>query len=91
MALGVGESVHRAGVLDDPVLCLRRVEILLERLVLFALHEGIVRTIQDQDLRLDSSRRRGGRVEAKRGWKPATATRSAPARAMFSTTAPPKQ
>src|SRR6266702_1442212 len=36
---GVRERVHSAGIFDDPVIGLRCVEILLERIVLLALHE----------------------------------------------------
>ena len=61
--------MHRTGILDDPIVGLRGVEILLECVVLFALHEGIVRTIQDEDLRLDGSRCRCWGIETKRGVK----------------------
>ena len=49
---GVRERVHRAGILDDPIIGLRCVEILLERVVLLTFYEGIVRAVQDEDLRL---------------------------------------
>ena len=88
---GIRERMHRAGILDDSIVDLRCVEILLERIVLFTLLEGIVRAVQDQDLRFDGSRRRRWGIETKRCVKASTAARSAPARAMFSTTAPPKQ
>src|SRR5712672_4641937 len=63
---GVRERVHRAGILDDPIIDLRCVEILLERIVLLALHEGIVRAVQDEDLRFNGSGRRRWGVETKR-------------------------
>jgi hypothetical protein len=62
-----------------------------DRIVLLALHEGVVRADQDEDFRFDGSRRRCGVLRLSDARKPATAARSAPARAMFSTTAPPKQ
>ena len=83
-------NAHRAGILDDPILGLRGVEILLERIVLLALHERIVRAVQDEDLGLDGSRRRRRGIETKRCMKARNGSDTA-AGAMFSTTAPPKQ
>src|ERR1700748_2527255 len=60
---GIRESVHSAGVLDDPIIDFRGCEILLERVVLLALYEGVVRAVQDEDFRFHGSRRRGGGVE----------------------------
>src|SRR6185437_7426692 len=54
--LGIRERVHGAGIGDDAIVRLRRVEVLLERLVLLLLHERIVRAVEDEDLRLDGSR-----------------------------------
>ena len=88
---GVRERMHGAGIFDDPIIGLRCVEILLERVVLLTLYEGIVRAVQDEDLRFDGSRRWRRGIESKRRVKARNAARSAPARAMFSTTAPPKQ
>ena len=50
-----------------PIVRLGGVEVLLQRLVLLLLHEGIVGAVQDQDLRLDGAGRRRRRVEAERG------------------------
>ena len=66
---GIREGVHRAGILDDPIIGLRCVEILLERIVLLPLHEGIVSAVQDEDLRFDGSRRRRRGIETKRCMK----------------------
>jgi hypothetical protein len=42
--------MHRAGILDDPIIGLCCVEILLERIVLLTLYEGIVRAVQDEEI-----------------------------------------
>src|SRR5579883_1086311 len=59
--------MHGARIGDDAIVRLRGIEILLERIVLLLLHEGIVRTVQDEDLGLDGSRSRSRGVEAERG------------------------
>src|SRR3954468_17520828 len=65
--LGVREGVHRARILDHFVISLRRVEILLQRLVLLLLHEWIVGAVQHQHLRLYAARRWRRRIEPERG------------------------
>ena len=55
---GVRERVHHARILNDPIIGLGSIEIPFERIVLLALHEGVVHAVQDEDLRLDGSRRR---------------------------------
>ena len=87
---GISEGVHRAWVFRDPVIRLRCVEVLLERVVLLALDERIIGTVQDKDFRLYGPGCGSGGFEARGCMKAATAARSAPARAMFRTTAPPK-
>src|SRR6185437_5614133 len=59
----VCEGVDSAGILDDPIVDLRGVEILLERLVLLALYEGVVRAVQDENFRSDDSRCRRRSIE----------------------------
>lgn len=57
---GVRERVHSTGILDDPIIGLRCVEIFLERIILLTLRERIVRAVQNKDFRFDGSRRRCG-------------------------------
>ena len=47
---GISERMDGAGIFDDSIVDLRCVEILLERLVLLALYERIVRAVQDAGL-----------------------------------------
>ncbi len=52
----VCERVHRAGILDDPIIDLCCVEILLQRIVLLTLEERVVRAVQDEYFRFNGSR-----------------------------------